>query len=369
MKCKKERIKISSINDFKDALKREGYNIEEFDDNKFKDDIVKNFNVAQAVIDRLYRLTKDWDADYRVDDAKNFIEYIEKIIIFENEHKKLLRKLNGVKRLYIDRIEYERISTEEDDVNDTIIDIESIKDKISSRINEEDKKKLEALEKEIDKDYLYAKDIELLKKMLLAKKEDIEEEYDFNTSTRRISIKVPEIITSDYIKSKKGSVEYHGHLTNNIPRVQRLIKNLDRYMEADKDEKDIFKINQSIALQDSINMAVAIFDKNEFKAISGSDEVSGYCITPAIEKSAFQSKKVNKLGKLGIGYNRVYDSEKKILEEIHKQIEEKQLKHEGELILYSKWEPCPSCYYVIYQFCKKHPNIEVKVKYTKKYGE
>jgi hypothetical protein len=75
------------------------------------------------------------------------------------------------------------------------------------------------------------------------------------------------------------------------------------------------------------------------------------------------------LGKLGIGYDRVNDSEKKIFEEIHKQIEAKVLKNEGNLILYSKWEPCPSCYFVISQFCIKHPNIKVQVKYSEKYGE
>lgn len=92
-------------------------------------------------------------------------------------------------------------------------------------------------------------------------------------------------------------------------------------------------------------------------------------MAPPLEKAVFKSSKVNKLGKLGVGYNRVNDSEKKIFEEIHKQIEVKALKNEGNLILYSKWEPCPSCYSVISQFCKKYPDIKVKVKYSKKYGE
>ena len=78
---------------------------------------------------------------------------------------------------------------------------------------------------------------------------------------------------------------------------------------------------------------------------------------------------MNKLGKLGIGYRRVNDSEKKIFEEIHKQIKNKVLKDKGEIILYSKWQPCQSCYYVISQFCALYPNVKVKVKYDKKYGE
>ena len=53
---------------------------------------------------------------------------------------------------------------------------------------------------------------------------------------------------------------------------------------------------------------------------------------------------------MGIGYNRVNDSEKKIIEEINNLIDLGKIPSEGELVLYSKWEPCPSCYYVISQF-------------------
>lgn len=122
-------------------------------------------------------------------------------------------------------------------------------------------------------------------------------------------------------------------------------------------------------MQDSINIAVAIYDDKEFKAISGSNDIKKYYKAPSKEKAVFKSNKVNKLGELGIGYDRVNDSEKKIFEEIHKQIESKVLKNEGNLILYSKWEPCPSCYFVISQFSKVHPNIKIQVKYSKKYGE
>ncbi|HEY5525692.1 MAG TPA: deaminase domain-containing protein, partial [Clostridium sp.] len=143
----------------------------------------------------------------------------------------------------------------------------------------------------------------------------------------------------------------------------------NKYMKVDEKEKTTFKIDQSKALQDSINIAVAIYDNKEFKAISGSNNITNYCTAPSLEEAIFKSSKVNKLGKLGVGYDRVNDSEKKIFEEIHKQIEAKVLKNEGNLILYSKWEPCPSCYFVISQFCKKHPNIKVQVKYGEKYGE
>ena len=151
--------------------------------------------------------------------------------------------------------------------------------------------------------------------------------------------------------------------------MQRLTNNIDKYMKVCEKEKTTFKIDQSKALQDSINIAVAIYDNKEFKAISGSNEITNYCTAPPIDTAVFKSSKVNKLGKLGIGYDRANDSEKKILEEIHKQIEAKVLKNEGTLMLYSKWEPCPSCYFVISQFCRHYHNIKVQVKYIKKYGE
>ena len=297
------------------------------------------------------------------------MDYIEKMILFENEHNKLCKKISEVKKLNIDRIEYEREPSSQDNVEDIINAIEEIKSDISRIISEEEKAKLENLEKELDKDYLYAKDIELLKKMVLIRKEGVKEKYNAKTKTKTISIEIPKQINYQYITAKKGTVEYHEYLSNNIPRMQRLIKNMNKYMKVDEKEKTTFKIDQSKALQDSINIAVAIYDNKEFKAISGSNNITNYCTAPPQDEAIFKSSKVNKLGKLGIGYNRVNDSEKKIFEEIHKQIEAKVLKNEGNLILYSKWEPCPSCYFVISQFCKKHPNIKVQVKYSKKYGE
>ena len=205
--------------------------------------------------------------------------------------------------------------------------------------------------------------------MLIFKNRNVKEEYNVKSKTKTLYIEIPRKINYEYISAKKGSVEYHDYLSSNIPRMQRLIKNVHKYIKVDEKEKSIFKINQSNALQDSINIALATYANKEFRAISGSNEIDDYCKIVTSEKAVFKSNKVNKLVNLGIGYNRVNDSEKKILEEIHRQIEEKILKNEGELILYTKFEPCPSCYYVINQFCEKHPNIKVQVKYSKKYGE
>ena len=366
---KKERIKINNINDFKDTLKREEYNINEVDEEKFKEKTAEIFKVDKSLIDSLYIEIRDNDITYRADNAQDFIDYIERIIVFENNNKKLCENISKIEKINIDRIEYERAHTSQDIDKHVINSIKKIKKYIFRIESEEEKRKLEILEQEIDNNYLYAKDIELLKRMLIIKREDIKEKYNDKTKIKTISIEMPEKINFRYIPVKKGSIEYHEHLRKNIPRLQRLIRSLNKYMIALEGEKITFKIDQSKVLQDSINIAVAVYNNKEFKAISGSNNIIDYCIAPQIESAIFKSYKVNKLGNIGVGYNRVNDSEKKIFEEIHKQIEGNLIKNEGELILYSKWEPCPSCCFVISQFCEKYPNIKVQVKYSKKYGE
>ncbi|WP_218929860.1 deaminase domain-containing protein [Clostridium saccharobutylicum] len=362
-------MKINNLNEFKDALKREGYKINEFDEEKFKQEITKIFDIDNVIAERVHICINEADVTYRANDVMDFIDYIKKIILFENEHNKLCQKISNIKKLNIDRVEYEREQKVKDNVEHIVNVIEEIKSNISTIMNKEEKSILEVLEKELDNEYIYAKDIELLKKIVLNRNEGIKEKYDHETKIKTLSIQMPKQINYQYIKAKKGTVEYHQYLSKNIPRIRRLIKNLNKYTKVDEYEKTTFKINQSKALQDSINIAVAIYDDKEFKAISGSNDIKKYYKAPSKEKAVFKSNKVNKLGELGIGYDRVNDSEKKIFEEIHKQIESKVLKNEGNLILYSKWEPCPSCYFVISQFSKVHPNIKIQVKYSKKYGE
>ncbi|NFL52508.1 hypothetical protein FDB71_10475 [Clostridium botulinum] len=368
-KTKRNRIKINNLDEFKDVLKKEGYEINEFDEEKFKEDLVKIFQVDNGVIENLHTYINNPEISYKVYDTSDLIDYIKKMILFENEYNRLCKKISSVKKLDIDRVEYEREFSLQDNVEDIIKAIEEIKDDISGIISKEGKTRLENLEREINKEYLYAKDIELLKKMVIIENENVKEKYNIESKIKTISIKIPKKINYEHIVAKKGSVEYHDYLSSNIPRMQRLIKNIHKYMKVDEKEKSTFKINQSKALQDSINIAVATYDNKEFKAISGSNDIKNYCGRTPLENATFKSSKVNKLGNLGIGYNRVNDSEKKIFEEIHRQIEKNTLKDEGNLILYTKLEPCPSCYYVISQFCKKHPNIKVQIKYSEKYGE
>ena len=366
---KKERIKISSLKDFQDALKKEGYEISESDEKKFTVEIAKILEVDNGVIERLCTDIGDAELTYIANDIKDLIDYVKKILVFENEYPKLCEKMKGIRILIIDRIEYDREPGIQDNVDNMMNGIEKIANEISGIINKEGKQKLSEVEKEITQEYLYAKDVELLKKMMLSGRESVKETYNSQTKTKTLSIEVPEKIKAVQIKARKGTVEYHKYLNDNVPRMQRLIRNLNKYMKEDENEKMTFRINQSEVLQDSINIAVARYEEKEFRAISGSDEIADYCKAPPLEEAVFKSSRVNKLGKLGIGYDRVNDSEKKIFEEIHKQIEKKVLKNEGNIILYSKWNPCPSCYLVIDQFREKHPNIKIQVKYIKKYGE
>ena len=364
---KKDRIKISSIKDFNKMLQKEDYNVGLLSEIEFKKEIINEFNINNKIYEEIYKILDKGNITYKVRGVKEFIDYIECEIIFEDEHNRLCRKISEVKTLIIDRVEYERILTTQDDVEDILKIIEETKKSVSGKINEEGKVKLESLEDEINRDYIYAKDIELLKRMILCNNKNVKEEYDEKSQTKTLFIDIPKNIGFDYIKAEKGSVEYYQHIKSYIPRMKRLIKNLDKYII--EYSNSTYKINQSTAIQDSVNMAIVIYNGKEFRAVSGKNDIENSCTLIPQGQEYFKSCKVNKLGKLGIGYNRINDSEKKILEKIHKLIENGSLHDEGELILYSKWEPCPSCYYVINQFIKKYPKIKLKIMYYKEYGE
>ena len=364
---KKDRIKISSIKDFNKMLQKEDYNVGLLSEIEFKKEIINEFNINNKIYEEIYKILDKGNITYKVRGVKEFIDYIECEIIFEDEHNRLCRKISEVKTLIIDRVEYERILTTQDDVEDILKIIEETKKSVSGKINEEGKVKLESLEDEINRDYIYAKDIELLKRMILFNNKNVKEEYDEKSQTKTLFIDIPKNIGFDYIKAEKGSVEYYQHIKSYIPRMKRLIKNLDKYII--EYSNSTYKINQSTAIQDSVNMAIVIYNGKEFRAVSGKNDIENSCTLIPQGQEYFKSCKVNKLGKLGIGYNRINDSEKKILEKIHELIKDGSLSDEGELILYSKWEPCPSCYYVISQFIKKYPKVNLKVMYYKEYGE
>ena len=367
-KTSKKRIKIRDIEDLKKALLEKNIILQSYNELNLKEIFLKDFNIDTNVFNKIYCSIKEGLITYKVEDINDFIDYIKNIIIFEDEHKKLCEKLNKIKILKIDRVEYDRIPSIQDDVEHILKIVDYIKEAISAEIDDEGKLKLNSLEDEVDRDYVYAKDIELLKKIIIYNNNNIKEEYDESSQTKTLLIEVPNNINFDYIKAENGSVEYYQHIKSYIPRMKRLIRNIDKYIEVEE-INGVFKINQSTAIQDSVNMAIAVFNNQEFRAVSGKNDIKNSCKLVSLEDAVFESCKVNKLGKLGIGYNRVNDSEKKIFEYINKKIEDKELNPEGNLTLYTKWQPCPSCYYVISQFINKYPKIDIKVKYYKEYGE
>ncbi|MGG5461826.1 deaminase domain-containing protein [Clostridium sp. B9] len=367
VKKSKKKVKINNIKEFKVLLEESGYAIKSVNKEDFKDKIESLLNLDREVAERLHICLNE-NIEYRAVDLADFIDYIEKMICFEFKHNMLSEKIIDIEKLRIDRIEFEREPLIQEDVHELLNDLNKIKIKVAEGMENYEIERLLEVEREINSDYLYAKDIEFLKKMIIANNCGIKETYNEEDQIKTLIIDKKRKIDFTYIKHKKGSIEYHDYLKNNIPRMDRLISNIDKYIDKDK-KNNLFMINQSSALQDSINIAIANYDGKEFKAISGSNEIKSYCKSPKKEEAYFKSRKVNKLGKLGIGYDRANDSEKKIFEEIHRNIKEKKLNDYGELILYSKWEPCPSCYLVIDQFCKKHPNIDVKVRWSESYGE
>lgn len=305
---------------------------------------------------------------FKVDDLDDFIDYIEKMHIYAYYENKLYERFDKVEKLIIERVEFDRNQSENKCLNyERSIEIERIAEYFHKDIKEEEKKLIEEVEESLKEDYVYSKDIELLKKILCSNNEDVSKVYDEEKNLRTIGIVIKKSSDYKYIKAEAGSVEYHKFLNSNIDRIKRLLKNMDKYLI--KKSENIYALNQSAALQDSINIALAFYNNKEFKAISGKNDIIDFCKAPVENKCAFESYKVNKLGQIGYGYKRVNDSEKKILEEIHKEISNKILEDGGKLTLITKWQPCPSCYLVLKQFSNFHKNIEIEVKYIKRYGE
>ncbi|WP_294407318.1 deaminase domain-containing protein [uncultured Clostridium sp.] len=371
---KKIRIDISSIEDLVKALNNEGYNVQVLDDTD-KDDFKKKIsvilNIKEKTAEQIYSCISAGERNYRTDNIEDFVDYMEKIIEHDEMQNKLWNKISAIDRLKIQRIEYERKPCIADDVEHMLKHIENVRNNMFGRLAEDELKGIVEVEEKLDSEYVYTKDIELLKKMIIHDENCVENTYEEQLSRKTIYIDMPHKFNSDYIKPEKGTVEYHEHITRNIPRIKRLVRNVHKYMECvdEDDDRKVFVINQSMTLQDSINVAVAYYDGREFKAISGSNDVEDYCTSPDENKAAFTSSKVNRLGKLGVGYKREFDSEKKIVEEIHRLIEEKEIEDKGTLIMYSRWEPCPSCCYAISQFCAQHPDIDFQLKFGRKYGE
>ncbi|MGL4850120.1 MAG: deaminase domain-containing protein, partial [Clostridium sp.] len=350
-----KRIDVSTLEELKRELINEGYKVDFLSDKELEAFVSKEFEVESEVLNKVLDKIKD-EVSYRAKNVREILEYIIKDIVFEEEFLKLSNILEKIEKIEIKREEYEREVYEIEEVSHILEDIEEAKRYSEDSLSLEEFNEIEGLEKRLEMENVFTKDIELLKKIIM-KKDNYIESYNKETSIKTIEVKV-EKISLDYIKHKKGTVEYMDYLNDNFKRLKSVINFLEN-------KEGIVKINQSNLLLDSINIAVVDFNNKKFKAISGSKEIDGYV---KWTKNGFKAMRVNRLGQVGTGYRRIYDSEKKILDNIDKEIREKNLKGFGTLKLYSKWEPCPSCYYVISQFKEKYPKIDIEIKYSRKYG-
>ena len=149
-KTSKKRIKIRDIEDLKKALLEKNIILQSYNELNLKEIFLKYFNIDTNVFNNIYCSIKEGLITYKVEDINDFIDYIKNIIIFEDEHKKLCEKLNKIKILKIDRVEYDRIPSIQDDVEHILKIVDYIKEAISAEIDDEGKLKLNSLEDEVE---------------------------------------------------------------------------------------------------------------------------------------------------------------------------------------------------------------------------
>ena len=93
---KKDRIKIRTIKDFIKVLQNENYNLSMVTEEDFEEEIINRFNVNNKICEEIYRTLNNGNITYKVNGVKGFIDYIESVIIFEDEHNKLCKKIKRV---------------------------------------------------------------------------------------------------------------------------------------------------------------------------------------------------------------------------------------------------------------------------------
>ncbi|MEG2339012.1 MAG: hypothetical protein RSB66_08035, partial [Clostridium sp.] len=294
---KKKKISIRDLNDFSSRLSTEGYELGFNNSEEFIDRVAREFNYDRATLEFLYRELSSGRTKYKVDNIEDLLDYVGKILIYQDKVNSLWNSISYIGTLRIHRVEYDRIPCYQEDVTEILRITDALADEISYEIKEEDMDRLSLIEGEIDLDYVYTKDIELLKKIIDSGNNIIDESYNDVDRIKTIVVKMPKEYSFNYIKHEAGTVLYHRFLDDNLPRIERLIRNLDKYIVSIGD--GLYEINQSSALQDTINIAAATYNGCEFKSISGSNEIDSYCKSPRVDRAAFISRKVNKLGKLG----------------------------------------------------------------------
>ena len=127
------------------------------------------------------------------------------------------------------------------------------------------------------------------------------------------------------------------------------------------------------------DVSIEGIEKTEFYAHSAVDDLTGfknrYNVSEAViermsdisivpDKKIFDTLEVNRKNIVGGegAWDRIVDSEAKILHEIAEKLGEN-FKASGKIKLFTDYDCCPSCKYVIEQFKERYPQIEVEVEY------
>ncbi|HFJ9515278.1 hypothetical protein I6G54_10825 [Bacillus tropicus] len=89
-----------------------------------------------------------------------------------------------------------------------------------------------------------------------------------------------------------------------------------------------------------------------------------YALMPLEKDQNFNWIHTNRKREIHTGTPRNVDTEFKLLEKLAKYVDSGDV---GTIDLYTYYEPCLSCDYVIIQFTKKYPNIKVNVYFSEEY--
>lgn len=89
-----------------------------------------------------------------------------------------------------------------------------------------------------------------------------------------------------------------------------------------------------------------------------------YVLVPSKHKRRFNSIITNREREFGKGHRRVIDTEYKLLEKLASTIQTNEV---GHINLFTYYEPCLSCDYVIIQFQKCYPRISMSIYFEEEY--
>ena len=155
---KKLRINIKTIDELEKAMKNEGYDVASFGNlnvEEFKSEICNLVNIKPNVAEHIYFNMSQCEREisYRSNNVQDFLDYMEKITEIKEYEKILWKKIRKVDKIHIDRIEYDRKPSIQEDVEHMINAIKNVKNTICGKIDEYEKLRLYELETGIDENY------------------------------------------------------------------------------------------------------------------------------------------------------------------------------------------------------------------------